>query len=436
MRCDAGLLMGILFEYIIMVYYATTMFSPRRSFIHSTAISFAGYAVILLATMVGQPILSVTAFFIVNFLLFYFCYDTGVKTAAINSLLLDMLSIMGEYVLISVFINNYSVTSPNDMLPNQSMALTILGKMIYFTEILAMKQIVKRVVKRSEKSGEDSVLIMGIIPVATIVCLTLMLYGKMGYIQSVVICAMLLLINIVAFVVNEYMRARNRELELSREESAKNKLALQEAQLISEQEEAMRIMYHDFNKQMRVLAELSSVDKEKALEYLNNLYAEQKKLSYVKYTNNTILNIILSQKTKECSDDIHIQIQSLYEDFAFLSEADTVAIFANLLDNAIESCRRSEEPYIYVTIFRVNGSFPAVKIENSADTQPQAVGGKLKTSKANKKMHGIGMKSVYRSLEKYDGMLSWSYDKQRRLFHVTVVFNARCGREAVGSYVS
>ncbi len=423
MRFDMGLLMGILFEYIIMVYYASTTFYPRKNYLQSAIVSFAGYALLLVATMVGQPVLSISAFFVVNLLLFYFCYDTGIKTAAVNSLLLDFLSIVGEYVFLSVLINTYSVTSPHDMLPHQSMALTFLGKMIYFTEILIMKQIVKRIAKGSSKDGEDSVMIMTLIPVATIICLTLMLYEKIRQIPFVIICILLLMINIVAFAVNEYVRMKNKELKLSREESAKNKLALQEFHLISEQQEAMRIMNHDFNKQMGVLAELSSVDKDKAFEYLKSLRAEQKKLTYVKYTDNTILNILLSQKIKECGDDIKIQIQSLYSEFDFLAEADTVAIFANLLDNAMEACRRSKDPCIYVTLYKANTNFPSVKIENSADAEPQISGGALMTNKENKKMHGVGMKSVYRSLGKYGGTLSWSYNEQYRRFCVVVVFD-------------
>ena len=83
-------------------------------------------------------------------------------------------------------------------------------------------------------------------------------------------------------------------------------------------------------------------------------------------------------------------------------------ILGNALDNAIEACERvdTEEKCICIAlnqlenklIIEINNTSPAVDIHN------------LATSKANKIIHGIGLKSIKQAVKSMNGHMSYSYE--------------------------
>jgi hypothetical protein len=48
-------------------------------------------------------------------------------------------------------------------------------------------------------------------------------------------------------------------------------------------------------------------------------------------------------------------------------------------------------------------------------------GGQLVTSKDDKKLHGFGLKSVAKTLKRYNGDFSWEYNELYHEFIVTVM---------------
>ncbi len=92
----------------------------------------------------------------------------------------------------------------------------------------------------------------------------------------------------------------------------------------------------------------------------------------------------------------------------FMDDLDVTAIFANLWDNAIEACRKvSDSKYINIQIGKLN-NFIFISMENSCN-------GKLipngKYFESTKMAHeGIGISSIKKSVEKYNGFFSTKSD--------------------------
>ena len=61
---------------------------------------------------------------------------------------------------------------------------------------------------------------------------------------------------------------------------------------------------------------------------------------------------------------------------------------------------------------------------NSCDTQPKTSGTHLVTSKENKSARGFGLKSVRKTLRKYNGDYEWTYDANRCMFVVTAMIGS------------
>ena len=66
-------------------------------------------------------------------------------------------------------------------------------------------------------------------------------------------------------------------------------------------------------------------------------------------------------------------------------------------------------------------SYEVVIISNSCEQNPVADGNRLITTKKEKAIHGLGLKSVTQALKKYDGDIDWEYSESEKLFITTVM---------------
>ena len=74
------------------------------------------------------------------------------------------------------------------------------------------------------------------------------------------------------------------------------------------------------------------------------------------------------------------------------------------------------------TVYR--NRYSVIIVSNSCDTPSKQSGHHLISTKSGAGLHGFGMKSVAKSIKKYDGDYEWEYDEERHLFTVTVMVSA------------
>ena len=83
---------------------------------------------------------------------------------------------------------------------------------------------------------------------------------------------------------------------------------------------------------------------------------------------------------------------------------------SNLISNAYEAALKSDEKKIKVQMYMQNdGSFIIIKIENSFSGEIVRQGDRLLTTKKDGNIHGVGIESVEKVAEKYDGWVSTSW---------------------------
>lgn len=418
MSVSFGYILGHFCEFLLFIYYANTSFYPSKKYIISNAVSLLGYFILLIIGLIGKIPLSIFSFFFVNVILLIYCYNISLKNAMFYSLVLNVFSTVGEYIIAYVlgidFDNLAVITS------QQTIAITIGGKLIYLTGIIFFKKFTtKKIIYANE-----STIVLAFIPVLTIGCLTIIIKIEMENMLFFILCIMFLIMNCIIFYMNAIFNEKNIKLKLFQEEHDRNEVELAEYQLLAEKYESTRIMRHDFHKHINVLKDLIAEDNTEAKKYIQQIQFSQNELNYSQYTDNKILNILLSQKVKECHEhDIEIHIYSDTPKLSFISNIDTVTIFSNMLDNAIEASEYSDKKVIFVNLYIVNNSYTAVKIENYTDKEPVIFDGVFQTQKDNKDMHGIGIKSINDALKKYGSELTCTYDKKEKFFQSIVIIH-------------
>ena len=166
---------------------------------------------------------------------------------------------------------------------------------------------------------------------------------------------------------------------------------------------------HDVNKHIKAIEGLYGAEQEKtAGEYATKIRELLKPLIPVQYTENPILNILLTDKEsvmREKGISVTIKIDNV--NLNFLAPIDITTIFGNLLDNAIEAAEKLEGgKYISIKI----GSYHkmiAASIENNCGEVKWKNGFPVS---AKGKGGGIGLLNVQSSIKKYDGDLTLKND--------------------------
>lgn len=140
-------------------------------------------------------------------------------------------------------------------------------------------------------------------------------------------------------------------------------------------------------------------------------------------TNNKIVDAIVFSKMETCkleNIDLYLDIKVPKE--VSLDEFDICVIYGNLLDNAIQACKKVNEKelkrYIKLKNF-VKGDYLFINIKNSYNEKIKVKDGNFITSKKDKENHGIGIESVKKSIKKYDGNIKISYEKKE--FSVSII---------------
>ena len=420
MTISIGYTAGHLCELLLFVYFANTSFYPRKNYAQSNLISLCGYMILFGIGLLGKAPISILSFFIINAALLVYCYNVKLRNAVFYSLMLDTLSCIGEYICLYLIGIRYGTSWVIDLQPFQFLIVSLCSKIIYLIGVLFLKHfITKKIIY-----DEDTPIVLTVIPILSMICLMSFMSIEISRLLFLLICIVFLIINFITFYINAGLNKKNRELKLLQDEYNKNKAELSEYQLLSEKYENTKIMRHDFHKQLDVLKSLIATDNVQAKEYMQQIQFSQRELDYTQYSDNKILNILFAQKVKEChSRGIEIHIHSKSPTLSFITDIDTVAIFSNMLDNAIEATEGAEKKEIYVDLYTVNNSYSAVKIENYTDKEPMALNGVPKTQKKNKDVHGMGIKSINNTLKKYDSELTWNYDRDKKFFRAVVLIH-------------
>ena len=181
--------------------------------------------------------------------------------------------------------------------------------------------------------------------------------------------------------------------------------------------EDLRCVRHDLKSQYAYMQILLKEKRYGELDAYFRQVAENlpPQLNYVDCGNrsmNTILNMEIS---KAKSAHIEVTHQLVVPPVLPFPEDDLCAIVANLMDNAIEGCKRLDPekgaiPAIHLSIYPQK-SYLFIMCRNATDLKKlERRGWGLRTTKGDEKLHGYGTKIVAKTAEKYNGCAEYSLE--------------------------
>ena len=202
-----------------------------------------------------------------------------------------------------------------------------------------------------------------------------------------------------------------------------NELLAKNYQVAKESYESNARLYHDMENHFSMIQSYLADGKvEEARAYLDRLGKDRAAYSVERFTGIEAVDYILSQKAELArQQNIETSIHAEYPKDCKIDPVDLCTILTNLLDNALEACRKLPEAsakILSVTIRRIN-QFIIIQIANSCIEEPIISKGNFKTSKTDKRHHGWGMKNVRLAVEKYYGTMEHEYNKN--MFTVSIM---------------
>lgn len=178
----------------------------------------------------------------------------------------------------------------------------------------------------------------------------------------------------------------------------------------------IRKFRHDMNNHLSIVGSLlEEGNLSGAKEYFGSISGYMQTANR-KFCRNSVVNAVINAKYQmvmDASMDAFLNID--IDKMMSIDDVSLCTIFANTLDNAIEACRKIEDTARRKLKprcrYKENGYF-SFELTNSKVNKITEKKGRFLSDKEDKSTHGIGISSVKEIVDKYDGTLDISYDKE------------------------
>ena len=172
----------------------------------------------------------------------------------------------------------------------------------------------------------------------------------------------------------------------------------------------VRKIRHDFKDNIEtinlLISENTDESIEKAKEMLASLNDNIRSSTISVYADNVVVNAVVGAKVEEASkENIQIDVKIDLPRELGLESIDLNCVFLNLLNNAIESCKKLPENTERKIVLKsaIQAEYLLIKTENPFVEINVDNKGKIKTTKTDEENHGFGMTLINDIAQKYNG---------------------------------
>lgn len=183
--------------------------------------------------------------------------------------------------------------------------------------------------------------------------------------------------------------------------------------------ESVRILRHDLKEQIIYAKKLFEKGEIKAAE--DHIAKVEKMVNDTEtavHTGNRIIDSILYSKIT-VNPEIRFIVSGTIGDLGKIGDVELISLLTNMLDNAIEAVTLHEEKMIELT-FSLIGGFQNISCKNAIKASALKDNSGLKTTKADKSLHGYGIKSMRRTVESANGMIEFYEEEGYFICHVAL----------------
>ena len=413
-----------LVEMVISYVFYVAVFEPRftpfkRLLIGSLLFSLGSGINILFQ---NNPIINSISTFAINALFGYICFDSTLLKSLFYSAIMGIVNAAVEVSVVSLssFITGNAFDEYNSKFM-LALFQAVSIKAIYFLIVLIL---IKALCPKENHNTFP--LTFFIYPICAAGCQTIFwhicsLTGTDYHVQFLLSLASICIFasSILLFVTYSHqLKATSLSLQMQGE---LNRLQTEQSyyQILDQQNQQLMIYAHDAKKH---LAAIQSLNNDPQInDYVAKL--SQQLVDYTRncHSGNKLLDVMLHKYTVDCElRRVRFEHDVKVCNLAQLDDIDLVAILGNLLDNAVAAAEQSESKWVMLNTVHRN-AYSVIILSNSCDTQPKQSRGRLLSTKSDASLHGFGLKSVAKTISKYQGDFEWSYDTEKHIFTVTVM---------------
>lgn len=412
-------------EALIVYSYAKSLYSTKRNGIFTFGTVMLSYIVLMLIYrfIFQNEIFNIFLIVAVNIVILFTLFNSSVKSAIFHGFALGITQLVSEFITLYLIAGILQTQSQNILNEHFEIA-AILSRIIYFmlSRLLTLLSF-----KENSSRSWGKWFGLSLLPLSSIlIIIAFRLLTNQVALPSktnavlVLSISFLLLVNILIYMLYEQAEKENQKLIELEIINQKNNIDLQYLNLLEKKNEKMQIMSHDYKRHILTLDAMS--DSPEVKQYIQDMLGEISTYSRIGKTKNKILDVILSKYTDICSEkNIRFETDILSDNLSFINSADISALFNNLLDNSVEAAEQAKEKYIFLQITNALDVYHKIKIINSCDTPPNVKKGKLRTTKQDRDLHGFGIKSIKKTVNKYNGEMQWEYNASENQFEFTII---------------
>lgn len=296
---------------------------------------------------------------------------------------------LGEQTIYAICcIGTYSLLSLTMRFAFKKIKIKVtVSVMATLTIIIVMNCLMMMFIYSSNYANKDTftTIILYLVP-ATIIIMCIALYRIMIRVSD-----------------NEVLREKLYWLESVKE------IELEYYNKLQEKTNDMRRIRHDFKgviDSINILINKNTPESlNKAKELLSALNNSLNSTKIPIYSQNLVVNAVITAKYEEAkADKIEMDILVDIPEDVNIDAIDLNCVFLNLLNNAIEACKKLPVEQRKITLkATIQAGYLMIKTENpysSVETDKQ---GKLKTTKIDRENHGFGLSLIEDISKKYDG---------------------------------
>lgn len=184
---------------------------------------------------------------------------------------------------------------------------------------------------------------------------------------------------------------------------------------------------HDASNYIKMIGQLAYENKnEEICRIVDSLNGTLNRKNIKEYSSNKLLNVILSDYADKADKegvrfDIYVEPGCRLNN---ISDEDLINMVSNLIDNAILAASKEEETAsVVVRLFMQNDNkLCIIKVVNDFSGKVQETNGKLKSTKNESGLHGIGLSSVSRIAVQNNGYFEHYIEDGK--FNAVIVLNS------------
>ena len=182
-------------------------------------------------------------------------------------------------------------------------------------------------------------------------------------------------------------------------------------EVIMQGEEKVKALRHDMKHHMNEIKLLANrYDATKIQEYIDHMEDFIQNQDEIVASGNIEIDSVLNYMLRRAQRELKTVKSKIVLPESLKHYFDINVLIGNLLENAIEAARQTEDQYLYISMV-LNKGVLKIKVENSypgidrIDMMLEDDKVIWRTTKKEKEKHGIGLKSVKKIVESYEGTM-------------------------------